>query len=464
MENLKLQYAVVIMDRVMEISKLPDLVKQYLQKRQYLHAVVLLNRAILALFEDDLKDIGALKDTHDRLLETRNHLSEDLLEQLDIQLYVSAKPNGLKFHDSAGIDERKTEPDSSSESNTKLSLDIDLSISVSDIDKDLRLLLSEEASERYIRYPQRDCKRYITLLVHALHRLQRLPVARTILLKRIRPALHAIVENETNVLKQEVFLSQRTQTASRQGSSWAHDTITELLRRLFNIFINVLENHLTVFHLLLELDQTPFNNESYGIIRVWFEMQNETWATLLSYLQSSVRVPITTIQQNRIENVESPPSISHTSSFSLNLTFSFTNSSVDSIRLSEPKHLNPGAAPTTAENECSQTWIPILPENILAIYRPVMNFVDQVKALGVIQRKYQGDILRDLLEQYVNTSFVPRVRADANYKVDSIFVGVYAFNVHDGKRTNRTGISVSAVEVADVIDHIMVCLFLLVDV
>eukprot|EP00474_Spongospora_subterranea_P010140 CRZ10598.1 hypothetical protein [Spongospora subterranea] len=477
MENMKLQFATEIVERVIEMSRVPDLLKQYLKKKQYLHGVLLLSRAIDALFEDDLKDIGALKDIHDNILETRNHLSEDLLDQLDAQIYLKSSGPRSRLQNAESFQSTVQPVDDVSlvvsqygaTANTSSNqLSIDPGVSTSDIDSTLRPLLAQEALPEFIRNPEQDSTRYMTLLTHALHRLQRLPAARTGLLKRLRPALRAIIESETNAIKQEAFSSPRSQ-ASRRGSTWAHNTLIELLKQVFSAFTRVLFNHNLVCRLLNSLESVPFSEDAYGIVRCWFEMQSETWAMLLSYLQQSSHPSVPTLRtvshSNTLE-ISSPSAMG--SSNQMKLNFSFADSCVASVSgISQNGEKRPSVVgspvavqePNTTSN---LNWIPVLPDNILIIYQPVMDFTDQAKNLTGVQRKHQGDMLRDMLASFVKVSFVPRVRADANFRVNEIFANSFAFALHEsGSRSEHDndrltpGLAVSVFEVSGVIEHIM---------
>lgn len=93
------------------------------------------------------------------------------------------------------------------------------------------------------------------------------------------------------------------------------------------------------------------------------------------------------------------------------------------------------------------------------ICRPVLQFVDQAVSMTGVGKESQGEMLRDLIGQYVRTSFVPRVRADANFRVQTIFSGVNAFATREtAASTSQVGtasLTCSAFEVASVIENIM---------
>lgn len=229
----------------------------------------------------------------------------------------------------------------------------------------VRELLRVEARAEYRQQPQADSRRYMTLLLHDLAHLQRLPSARAALLKRLRPELRAIVDAETAQLKLErvsalsapTNSSLQTESNTNSGggsgggggvgsgqtpyqakaSSWARNTLVELMERVFRVFTRVLANHMLVCSALQELEvnadaaptATTGSSEepSYTVERVWTDMQLETWTMLLGYLQS--RTPSLT-------GLSLPPSTvavaaSDFDKENLRLTFSFTNSNVASV-------------------------------------------------------------------------------------------------------------------------------------
>jgi hypothetical protein len=334
-------------------------------------------------------------------------------------------------------------------------------------------LYSAEESDEYLAAPEENSELYMSLIVEALHKMNRLPSLVTSLSRRLSKELRRTLDEVQANYKTEVMSSaearHKKNNDGQEGRSDA-ELLVELIERSFKCFTMILKNHQLVFRLVFvkdkravapptsmqkmqkfdsskseskslsaEMDETipsgtPGFNQTdssmpsksgepeYSVNFVWDTMQRELCTMLTEFLQvrrNSISMQMT--EGQKASDLEI-------------FKFSFESANIPSLAkiskagsrniMEKRKFVN---AVTSIQ---SSKWIHPSPYLITSMYRPIMEFTDLANSMiGSHSIHSNPGILRGFLNSFVQDSFLPRVKRDSSSNVSEIFMSSTAFAI-----------------------------------
>ena len=338
--------------------------------------------------------------------------------------------------------------------------------------RSLAHLLAEERSPAFLAHPLSSTSRLLSLLVAALDHLNALPAAKTQITRRVRAEVTAIIDREKTAIRDK--MKGRTvrrrppagvSSAAGAGSRLPRvppaegDRLALFLSRLFPLLQAVLRHHMDLIHLinlrlLIRTEASHAGVATQGKKptkgKVAAERDDPRWS--LGSVWETVQIEVQVALQDVLFSAAGGPSQSLKLSSSakkasneLELSFSFDDSNAPSIvRMSRGKE-EKTAYERQLERRASQAQqkaellaiVTPSPYHVTTIYRPVLAFTQQVAGLvyprGVTPPASQ---LMGFLSLFIASSFLPRLQADVNIEVDSMFEDSHAFDAVEAPLTS----------------------------
>ena len=337
-------------------------------------------------------------------------------------------------------------------------------------------LLVEERSPAFLAHPLSSTSRLLSLLVAALDHLNALPAAKTQITRRVRGEVTGIIDREKAAIRERMKgrSSRRRVAQSPSGASTNSASISRLQRvsaddgdrlslflsRLFPALTTVLRHLSDCIQLInsrTALRQEQSSKEQaaaaqgkkvvkgkatverddprWSLEAVWETVQIEVQVALQDVLFSAAGGPSQSLKLSTSTSKKATSGDQH-----LELTFSFDDSNAPSIaRMSRGKEektayerqLEKKAAQAAQKAELLSIVTPS-PYLVTVMYRPVLAFTEQVSAIvyprGNTSTPPPSSQLQGFLSLFITSSFLPRLQADVNIEVDSIFNDSHAFD------------------------------------
>ena len=267
-------------------------------------------------------------------------------------------------------------------------------------------------------------------------------------------------------------------TALPRVSSSDRSTLTDMLARVFAALMSALRMHSQLIHITAmvqrarrdmqaaadatQLQQQPADKRKavgkkeagaadredsrWSLLHVWATMQIELQVLLQELLLNSgenqLKLSGSGAGSGSSAGALDSKAGKKGSADELDLTFSFDDASAPSIaRMSRGKdnkslsaHLDERRQHQAALRREQRAIVPPSPYNITLLYRPVEQFCRQVQQLCQASVGRERDVsdasaqLLAFLSVFVHSSFLPRLQADVNIRVDAILAEEHAFD------------------------------------
>jgi Exocyst complex component Sec8 C-terminal/Exocyst complex component Sec8 N-terminal len=289
-----------ILYKIQYVMLVPDEFQQYVDRKQYLHAVKLITHGHKLMMSPELCELGVLHELRDHLVTRKDALKTMLVDELLRHMYTERKSGGNEANVGGGTDESHSRMTANNVADTGSIQDRGIRGSILDNvqlatsntsrssahaaeayqrfspfvvrqsrnnigapqsnQPDADDLIHIELKSSYLDDPQRDLNLYILMLVEALFRLDRLSFVRYKMQQNIRGQLRLIIDRETELLRARVtaggtLMSNADQVMSLVGLSsrnaeTGEHALLELVERLFELFTLVLKNHIHVLEIV----------------------------------------------------------------------------------------------------------------------------------------------------------------------------------------------------------------------
>ena len=83
-----MQYIVEILRKIQYVKSVPQQYNDFVERKQYLHSVLILTHTISLLVAEDLREIGVLQGIRDTLVTNKNSLKEKLNKEIHDHIFL----------------------------------------------------------------------------------------------------------------------------------------------------------------------------------------------------------------------------------------------------------------------------------------------------------------------------------------------------------------------------------------
>ena len=196
----------------------------------------------------------------------------------------------------------------------------------------------------------------------------------------------------------------------------------------------------------------------WSLLHVWSTMQIELQVMLQELLSNSADSQLKLVGSGSSTAQSKSKDKTGKAGSELELSFSFDDAAAPSIaRMSRAKDVKTATA-QIAERRQQQAAlrreqravVPPSPYNITALYRPVVHFCRQVQLLCVASVGRERDVsdasaqLLSFMTVFVQSSFMPRLQADVNIRLDAVLADEHAFDEWDSPHSGASQHSTAA--------------------
>ncbi|RWS04217.1 Exocyst complex component 4-like protein [Dinothrombium tinctorium] len=197
LESVENRHVLELLNRVESISKVPNEVCNFINKKHYLHATKLLVESV-SILEKDLENVDALKEVKADLISKKERMYELLVEELHKHIYVKSTIEVLKRYRKQGLD--KKQPNVEGTPSRKVSVVDILSPALMQSNPTLKkrspssalqidVIADQIEEDINLNDPEEDSRHFIAILIECLA-----------LLNKVTDAVEAIKDNANNEL------------------------------------------------------------------------------------------------------------------------------------------------------------------------------------------------------------------------------------------------------------------------
>ncbi|XP_011498011.1 PREDICTED: exocyst complex component 4 [Ceratosolen solmsi marchali] len=427
LEGVEHKHVLQLLNDIDELKGIPAKLSSYLEKKHYLHATQLLVSA-LSMGDKVLEGVEALREVRSELESKKQKLSSKLLEELNNHLYKEQLvETGLKRQGSNRDFQRGNEARSSKGNKVKRNL-LDVAVpgylsgqisrKTSNVGlEDLNNLVEDEGNLN----PEENSEHFLAIIIECLALLNQIPEAIEVVKAQMQNELLKIIEEASKNIKElpnkEMPLNVRVQTNSAlEEEPTSQSPLLELLNIIFERFQQVIASHsLALCGFTHVIKKHNLETSLYGITDVWNNIQAVIQILLTEYLdvqnmvdgpfQSSVSLNEQTNDINVYFAKKRPQRPKN------GLLFKF-DSSTHTMSFNNYLKDHSYSSLTSAENKQSKSNKKLVckpdPKNITLIFRPIMQFIDEIeRAMGVTTGNSMCT-LSNFLADYVKEVYLGR--------------------------------------------------------
>ncbi|KAI8907206.1 Sec8 exocyst complex component-specific domain-containing protein [Gorgonomyces haynaldii] len=267
-KSIQLKEMSRILDAIDDLQKATEKIDALANQKSYLQAVKLLVSSQRAIKSSDLAEIGALDTIRQKLEETRESLTEKLLEELQNHLYLKTTAGAQR------IDQK-----------IPASEDIKMTEETADEKKKYDDNTDPELDQ------EQDSYKYMQVLIESLHVLNKLPDAFMHISERLGLELYNVVERtlQDQEIKEGLIdptdFEQLDRTLTQRRSA---ELLINFLQELFKRFQAVLEGHIFLMDCAKVVSKGLIQTDGiYTAQSVGLAIQSEIKALLCDYFTNS---------------------------------------------------------------------------------------------------------------------------------------------------------------------------------
>ncbi|KAJ8682074.1 hypothetical protein QAD02_017866 [Eretmocerus hayati] len=426
LEGVEHKHVLKLLEDIDQLKEVPVKLSNYLEKRHYLHATQCLVSAF-ALGSGKLEGVEALREVRAELDIKKQKLISKLLEELNKHLYrEQPKDSGLRRQGSNRDFQRGIEARSSKGSKVKRNL---LDVSTSGVlsgqvsrksssvgFEDLNNLVEDESNES----PEHS-EHFLAIIIECLALLKQIPEAIEVIKVQMQNELLKIIEQASNEIKITPDKKTNSKVKDHDSSTHSEDAssqspLLELLNLIFERFQQVIASHSSALSRFSQaIKKHDIEVPLYEISDVWNGIQAVLQILLTEYLdvqnvvdgpqQSSVTLNEQSVDINSYFARKRPQRQKNTLLFKFDTsthTMSF-NTYLKDHRYSSLSLMDHRDLGSSKKLVCKPD-----PKNVTLIFRPIMQFIDEVeKALGITAGT-TACTLSNFLADYVKEVYLGR--------------------------------------------------------
>lgn len=306
LEDVKFKHMLKMIDSIEEVRAVPEQLRIYKQNKHYLHATELLVNNVARL-EGELQTVEALKDLRQELRQQKEHLPEELIDELHRHLYVKATAkrapakhrhtrtpsdgphSGSKPEASPGLNKRNAtvlgvRPSRSATRTAAMEREFPSS---SAVPSQPTIRERDEVKEDLGADPEEDSSHFMAIVIESLSVLGRVQDALDAIQSRMQREFLLIIERASiQVIRSaEQQLGLPTQGRRKVARENQPRLLLRLLQICFERFRNVVSAHSVLLgHLLRARKVYKASYELYQESDVWAAVQNVLQNVLEVYL------------------------------------------------------------------------------------------------------------------------------------------------------------------------------------
>ncbi|OXU21806.1 hypothetical protein TSAR_005060 [Trichomalopsis sarcophagae] len=430
LEGVEHKHVLQLLNDVDQLKEMPIKLSNYLEKKHYLHATQLLVSA-LSMGDGVLEGVEALREVRTELETKKQKLITKLLEELNKHLYKEQpKESGLRRQGSYRDFQRGNETRNSKGSKVKRNL-LDVTVpgylsgqvsrKTSSVGlEDLNNLVEDENNLN----PEENSQHFLAIIIECLALLNQIPEAIEVIKAQMQNELLKIIENASKTVKESSLDKltsglaninvQDVSTYSKTESS-SQSPLLQLLNVVFERFQQVIASHsLALCGFAHVIKKHNLEVPLYGMTDVWSGIQAVLQIVLTEYLdvqnlvdgpfQTSVSLNEQTSDINAYFAKKRPQRQKN------GLLFKFDSSS-HTMSLNYLKDHRYSSLSLSDSKQGKASKILVCkpdPKNITLIFKPIMQFIDDVEqALGIVSGSSPCS-LNNFLADYVKEVYLGR--------------------------------------------------------
>ncbi|XP_025829668.1 exocyst complex component 4 isoform X3 [Agrilus planipennis] len=415
-EHLEYKYMLQLLEKIETLNDIPNKINFHLSRKQYLHATNLLIEAV-SLGKENFDGVEGLKELSQNLEVKKENLHIQLLHELKNHIYVKTAQNALALRrQGSGRDflfdsplQRSTELRLSARQRAvarKNILDIS-QLSIKDDDFEVEENLN-------IDNPEKNSAHFIAILIKCFAILEKLPFLVEKLKTGMQSELLIIVQHTTYHVN-DVFAVQGCEDSALNGEV----TLLELMHTLFEQFRQIGKAQEVIVQYLMNASKAhKVDVKLYDMKFYWGQVQVILQFLLNDYLD----------MQNMSNDSQLIPD-NFSNNNDLSSYFSRRKQQTKKKALfkfdSASGSVSSGNSSKEAQASNKVLVCPADSENILTVFVPLINFVDEIEKS--LELKPGSSSLNQFLSNNVKDVFLIRKRIETLNQIEAVVRAVDAW-------------------------------------